>query len=71
MMERLVSHHQSTSLPFVSFRLHEANGDWPIQALLVGFDFFFFLCFHREKDAIRSLSLQLGLSASPAQSTLE
>lgn len=71
-MERLASHHLSTSLPFLSLRLHEANGgDWPIQALLVGFDFFFLFCFHREKDVIRSLSLQLELSASPAQSTLE
>lgn len=69
-MERLARHHQSTSLPSVSFRLHEADGDWPTQALLVGFDFFF-LCFRREKGAIRSLSLQLELSASPAQSTLD
>ena len=49
-MERLASHHLSTSLPFLSLRLHEANGgDWPIQALLVGFDFFFFFVFTGEK----------------------
>jgi len=49
-MERLASHHLSTSLPFLSLRLHEANGgDWPIQALLVGFDFFFSFLFSQGK----------------------
>ena len=43
-MERPASHYQSTSLPSLSFDLHEANGeDWPTQALLMGLDFFFLM----------------------------
>lgn len=37
----------------------------------MGLNFFFFLCFHRPKDVIRNLCLQLELSASPAHSTWE
>lgn len=44
---------------------------WPTQALLMRLDFFFFLCFHRQIDAIRNLCLPLGPSANPAHSTWE
>ena len=57
------------SCHFVYMKLMEEIG----QSRLCSWDliFFFLFCFHREKDVIRSLSLQLELSASPAQSTLE
>uniref|UniRef100_A0A8C9BB91 Stabilin-2 n=1 Tax=Phocoena sinus TaxID=42100 RepID=A0A8C9BB91_PHOSS len=43
-MERPTSHYQSTSLPSLSFHLHEASGeDWPTQALLMGLDIFFLM----------------------------
>lgn len=42
------SHHLSTSLLSLSFVYMTNGGDWPIQALLVGFDFFFFV-FHRKR----------------------